>query len=384
MKYKYLFHPEDFCLGENERFYAEQAAAGWRLEHRGRYLSGFERAEPAEEMYRIEVDSWGMTQEQLSIYADCGWEYVTGCGYVHVFRSPAGSGAPEFYSDPAEQARTLRRMRRRSMIGGIVIWLLLIPYIALILDFNGGVDAAGAGLVRSLVRCPELTAFWVVMLLYGVAQDLESSLRFHRMIRRLKAGKNLDHAPKRRRMIHAYAITAFALVCLGVFIAQLVVHDKREMPAVSDGPYVVLSELGFDGERRGIMDEAAEAWVARDWSPLCDSVEADEVVDASEGTNYVWLKQAVVDLRVPALAESYARALIYDSYNDEDPEEYEEIAVPGWDLVLVAYRELYAVSGGRVVSMQISLPGMFRENGVTEAEIRETMTRVLTGIGTSY
>lgn len=38
---KYWIHPGDYAIGENEAFYAAQAAKGWHLEKRGAYLSRF-------------------------------------------------------------------------------------------------------------------------------------------------------------------------------------------------------------------------------------------------------------------------------------------------------------------------------------------------------
>ena len=55
----------------------------------------------------------GPAEEQVAVYEDCGWKYVTSSGLIHVFSSPAGSDAPEFYADPAQQALTLRALRRQ-------------------------------------------------------------------------------------------------------------------------------------------------------------------------------------------------------------------------------------------------------------------------------
>ena len=55
MKHKYRFHPSDYELGENEKFYSDMEARGWRLVKRGRYLSRFAPVEPSAARYRIEV-----------------------------------------------------------------------------------------------------------------------------------------------------------------------------------------------------------------------------------------------------------------------------------------------------------------------------------------
>ena len=118
MKYKYKFHPSDYELGENEQFYSDMEAKGWKLVKRGVNLSKFTPVKPSRARYRIEVSSPGFLEQavlsegQLAVYEDCGWSYVTDRGFLYVFRAPAGAEAPEFYNDPAQQAETLKRMNR--------------------------------------------------------------------------------------------------------------------------------------------------------------------------------------------------------------------------------------------------------------------------------
>ena len=118
MNRRYRLHFDDYAIGENEKLYGDMAARGWFLEKRGAYFSRFRRGEPAEMRYRIEVSAPGfleetdLPEEQVAVYEDCGWDYVASRGMIHVFASPAGSDAPEFYADPAQQAATLKALRR--------------------------------------------------------------------------------------------------------------------------------------------------------------------------------------------------------------------------------------------------------------------------------
>ena len=47
MNRKYAVHPGAYELGENEKFYSDMEAKGWRLKKRGAYLSRFERTVPS-------------------------------------------------------------------------------------------------------------------------------------------------------------------------------------------------------------------------------------------------------------------------------------------------------------------------------------------------
>ena len=133
MKRRYALHPMEFAIGETEQFYSEMAAKGWFLEKRGAWFSRFRRGEPAAMRYRVELadlrfldPDHGLPEEQISVYEECGWKYVTGHGLFHIFSSPADSDAPEFYTDPRQQALVLRGLRRSYVSS----WILLIVIFA--------------------------------------------------------------------------------------------------------------------------------------------------------------------------------------------------------------------------------------------------------------
>ena len=118
MKRKFTFHPKDYAIGQIEKYYSDMAAKGWHLEHRNIFTSSFLQGEPKDMKYRVEVaspkafDSTRLPEEQVAVYEDCGWEYVWGHGFIHIFRAPADSDTEEFYLDPAQQADTLKKLRK--------------------------------------------------------------------------------------------------------------------------------------------------------------------------------------------------------------------------------------------------------------------------------
>ncbi len=136
MKYRYQFHPYDYVLGENEKFYSDMERKGWRLVKHGSSLSKFVPIEPDRTRYRIEIVPPGymeggctLPEEQKAVYEDCGWEYVTGRGLLHIFRAPEDSDAPEFYADPSEQAGAVEALRKQWMynwipIAALTLWNL--------------------------------------------------------------------------------------------------------------------------------------------------------------------------------------------------------------------------------------------------------------------
>ena len=120
---RYRFHPGDYELGENEKFYGDMEAQGWRLVSRGAFLSRFAPAEPSAARYRVEVAEENyyayltdedMDDGRLAVFADCGWEFVTGRRLLRIFRAPAGSGAPGLLRGLWSRGwpRFIRRMTR--------------------------------------------------------------------------------------------------------------------------------------------------------------------------------------------------------------------------------------------------------------------------------
>ena len=91
MKIRYGIHPKEFAIGETEKYYSDMAAKGWQLVKRGVTFSKFEKTEPKQMRYRVEVASARFLEErtipdeQIAVYEECGWEYVTGYNYIHVF-----------------------------------------------------------------------------------------------------------------------------------------------------------------------------------------------------------------------------------------------------------------------------------------------------------
>lgn len=101
---RYLIHPGDYAIGENEKCYGDMAAKGWKLRRRGAFLSSFERCEPQQLRYRIELaspalfdDDLTLPEEQRALYEESGWQFVTRCGLVNVF-SPLPAATPRSFT----------------------------------------------------------------------------------------------------------------------------------------------------------------------------------------------------------------------------------------------------------------------------------------------
>lgn len=357
MNWRYAFHPGAYELGENEKFYSDMEAKGWRLKKRGGYLSKFQRVEPSRARYRVEVytppflEHSVLPEEKIAVFADCGWEYVADRDNLHIFRSPEGSGAPEFYDDPAQQAETLRKVRRD------MLWSLILAPAAFALTWLYGAllsgisdSRAAAQLIKHAVLFPGLSLFYAAWLLWGAWHAVRGAWKISRTYRRLKSGLPLDHNPKRTGAV--WAVLHRGLLCLGLLGllltgGQYLAKQDRALPAEPDGPYLLLSDLGWEGTRRQIFHQSSA--VTRAWSPLADYWETSEFLNTPSGQQ-IWMYQHVYRLRCPTMAERLAWALMEDSVFARSAALFRELEAPGLDRAwTTGEMEVVAVRGNWVV-----------------------------------
>ena len=95
MNWRHGIHPNNYAIGETEKYYSDMSEKGWELVKCGITLSRFQKTEPKKMRYRVEVvnlkslEDGHLPEEQIAVYEDCGWEYVISRGYLHIFRAPA-------------------------------------------------------------------------------------------------------------------------------------------------------------------------------------------------------------------------------------------------------------------------------------------------------
>lgn len=364
MKYTYRFHPGEYALGETERFYSDMEAKGWRLKKRGQYLSKFVRTEPSRARYRVEVFVPGflenamMPEEQLEVFADCGWEYVNSNNMLYVFRAPEGSDAPEFYMDPTQQAATLKVLRRQF----VWPWLGILAVIALMLwmqvslgrrGLSGELSRLGAELYKELVIHTGSFLVLVLAVLSLLVNGIQGAWAVGRTYRRLKRGVPLDHEARAgwwHRLFQPVMAVSFTLVMLLNLARILPIPDnRREMPVEPDGPYLVLRDLGWEGERTtNFYDRASSIEVSR--SLLADHWDTAEYVDGdTPDSGTVWIYQDVYRLRIPGMAENFALAVMDDATFARSREVFTAVEVEGLDAAWISGDlEAVAVKDGLV------------------------------------
>lgn len=338
----YLLHPGDYAIGDNEKWYADMAARGWRLVKRGIFFSRFERACPEQLRYRIELtapdwfDEPGMPAEQVTLYEDCGWHLAAQRGIVNIFCAPVDSDVPELYTDPRQQAAALRRIHRRDL------WSYL--WIAVILAFNllplwmmeGSLPdvwaSLGRGWRRLFVEQTALALGIAFFVLCGLSRGLWDSLGLQRLYCRLKRGIPLNHAPRGRKGRRALSIL-FGF-CSAVFILLAVVQYmagyRGDLPQQSDGPYLLLKDLGWQGTRTS-NPFGGQSRLEQTASFLASCWDTSEYIQTQDANVPVYLFQEVYRLQTQQAARSYIPMLMADATFADGPEDFTVLEIPGLD-----------------------------------------------------
>ncbi|MBQ9535681.1 MAG: DUF2812 domain-containing protein [Clostridia bacterium] len=317
MKYKYMLNPPDYAIGESERLYEEMAAKGWLLTRRGSHFSKLRRDEPQTLNYRVELsrpglfDDAALPEEQIALYEEAGWSHVTSCGLVHIFSSPEGSGAPEFYSDPRQQAATLRGLRKNYRIAMFVALFFLLLRLALDSitynnDWSQLLRHILFDIAQSLYVNTALTLFICISVFAGIFFFIYGYARTLLLMRRLRRGKPIDRSPRKRyrvmRALRLSLITVCAVLLL-LSLLQFAATRSYDLPESADGPYLLLSDLGFDGERRSFKNLTSRETRSR--SLLADYIKTSECLGSSS-----YLDNEVYILRSPRDAERLLRILV--------------------------------------------------------------------------
>lgn len=373
MKSRLGMHPKEYALGETERYYSRMSQKGWELVRRGVVFSRFRKAEPKPMGYRVEVAApkllinGRLPEELAGAYTHRGWEYVTGSGYIHVFRSPAESHAPEVYLKPEQQAATLKCLRKKQLLslmrslGEIILFLLL--------SFSLWNITAGhwaAQLYGVWIEHTGLVLACGLLLLWIMGGPLWGMWHLHRLYGKMKRGVPLDHAP-RTRIVPAKVVDGIVLaVILVCLVGDIASYTSSPMPVSTQEPYVLLSDLGVQGERIPNPIEGKASVVEYHRSILAQCWHGWELI-CEENQQEKWLTQEVYLLEDARMVHRLAEALMVNSTFAQDG--FTPVEIPGLDGAYAAGdMECIAIKGNRV--------GIFTHRWSSREEMVESLEKI--------
>jgi hypothetical protein len=366
--------PADYWrIGEHESWFADLAAEGLHLKKMGIHFARFEKGEPKKMKYRIEVSlSKKMLSEQIQMYAESGWEYVTSYQYFHVFSSPVDRQAPELHTDPAEQSFTLKALDKKLVMNASIATLGMILIIGMMsaiwfLDGTPTIVMVEGGVMQQTILS--------IFLGYLAYTSLQAAISIRTLRKDLNEGKPIDHhAPwKKHHRLHSMVAFLFTIVVgLSAIIpfVQLVKMDTKTLPEESPHlPIVRLAEVeqnpALVRDETSYMSDNVD-WGNRysyQWSLLAPvQYETDEIGlvpgklwEDKSGEYSPSIHTKVYQLNVAAMADHLVTDLIKRQAYDYNVEDVVETKHPGFDRLMVHeqedqdLKEVFASKGKTVI-----------------------------------
>lgn len=364
--------PSDYWrIGEHESWFQDMAAKGLHLKKIGIHFAHFVKGEPKQMRYRIDVSmKKKILREQIDIYAESGWDYVTGYGNFHVYSSPEERNASEIHTDPAEQSYTLKELDKKLAFNAgmvVVAVLLMVGMLASIWFLDGTstyILVDGSAVTQTILS---------LIIGYLAFNSLQAALSIRALRKDLVAGKPIDHhAPwkKRHRVnsVIAFLVTIVAGLSAIVPFIQIVKMDTKTLPEVStDLPIVRLADIEQNpalvrGESEFIDDVDWANRYSINWSLVApvqyesdeNGVVPGEMWKDGSGEYSPSITTEFYQLSISGLADNLISDLIkWYNYENNSMETYVEKKNPNFDSLIVheeeELKEVFASKGKKVI-----------------------------------
>ena len=140
------------------------------------------------------------------------------------------------------------------------------------------------------------------------------------------------------------------LAALGVW--EYISSRPYPMPQERDGPYLLLSDLGYDGERTYTVRESNLSETAHGVTPLASWWDTQEFVELDDGQTAA-IYQLILEVSSPEQAMDLVPALMETSTFRL---EFSPVEMDGLDAAWANELDLVAVKGNRVYSITRILP----------------------------
>jgi hypothetical protein len=357
-----------YAVGRNESWFTDMSKRGLHLKKFGRLFVYFEKGEPKDTRYRMDIFMQAPSQERLDMYEECGWHLVGKNGCFYVFAAEDVANISELHTDPVEQGHTLeelnRLLKRNTMIFSIAMVLLL----GMIFGMYFLVDEPVLFMVRGQI-VQQLLLIGVE--LYAFASGIRNYLSIRNLKKSLMQGSPIDHHEdyRKARFYGGTMGLLFNLMAVCSLIIPFVSMEKSieyTLPEETVSlPIVRLSQIETSDElvrdthyiSRGIDFRNR---VESDWSPLAPvqyeiaehGVVAGEMWGDKSGEYSPSIRTQFYRLTYDGLSEPLVKDLI-NRYIWEDEIEILEIPYPGMDKVLLAEddirKQIFACQGDKVM-----------------------------------
>jgi hypothetical protein len=115
-----------YRTGMLETWFRDMSLEGLHVNEFGYYFAAFDKGEPKDMIYSMDIMAKDPGKDELQVFSDCGWEHVSYRRDVHLFRTDANSGARPIHTDITDRELTIKRLERKMKREIVIISILLI------------------------------------------------------------------------------------------------------------------------------------------------------------------------------------------------------------------------------------------------------------------
>jgi hypothetical protein len=242
-----LLPTDTWRIGEHESWFSDMSLKGHHLKKMGNLIAQFEQGEPKQIEYRIEVtNKKEISGDQIDMYEENGWDYITSYQYFHVFSSPTERNAPELHTDAAEQAFTLEHLNKEFNWYALAMTIsttLIVGMLVAIWFLDG------TPLLRLVEGDILHQIFGSLICLHFAYLSIRGMLAISSLRKSLIEGKVINHHAPWKKSLHRNKLLfslllAIAIInCVFAFI-QLVKMDTFTLPTEDANlPFVRLADI---------------------------------------------------------------------------------------------------------------------------------------------
>jgi hypothetical protein len=316
-----------YSIGQFESWLSDMAKKGKVFQSIRSGVCIFEKTDPQDLEYRVEIYKDNFSYEALCVYEESGWKYVSRVKDAHIFSAPSSSAYTEIHTDATEQSYTLKDLKRKIQSLVALFCLIFLSQVAIAGAFLSGafLDIGNLPTYNFFIY-GDAILFPVSISVFLLLLLLVQALDFFALKRRLYSGRPISHHMNwKGNMTFQYIINAifillgfFSIVNSAISCSNSGIHEK-ELTAKSQLPVPSLSAI----EERDDLDyfNGSDAtYEMRRGILITISYDVRELALEKNGSGEgAIIYSKYYEIAIPFLAEAFASDLLTYETSDDPP-----------------------------------------------------------------
>lgn len=219
-----------YRTGMLEAWFHDMSMEGLHVRDFGYYYAAFDKGEPKDFRYSMDIMAKDPGKDELQVFSDCGWEHVGYRRDVHLFRTGGNSGSRPLHTDSYDRSISIERLGRKMNRGLILSFILIALGIAAIIFLM----KTDEDFYLSLLDRGVTSRISLALLAISSFRAFEEYRGINELSRYLRKEilQNVEWRKVLSRRIASIAILAAGVAwCVFADIGEIIVSEQRIMPA---------------------------------------------------------------------------------------------------------------------------------------------------------